>query len=43
MTMLTVTTKALDGLHVAELTAISPTFDPLDIGPTLSPLYPQLL
>ena len=43
MAWLAVTTKTLDGLHVAELSSISPTFDPSDIGPALSPLYPQLL
>ena len=43
MAELAVTTKTLDGLHVAELSSISPTFDPSDIGPALSPLYPQLL
>lgn len=38
-----ITIKALEPLHVAEVTALSPTFDPVDIGPAVSPLYPQLL
>ena len=33
MAELAVTTTTLDGLHVAELSSISPTFDPSDIGP----------
>ena len=43
MAELAVTIKTLGGPHVAVLSSISPTFDPSDIGPALSPLYPQLL
>jgi effector-binding domain-containing protein len=39
----TITVKDVAKLHVAELRAISPSFHPVDVGPTISPLYPLLM
>jgi DNA-binding transcriptional MerR regulator/effector-binding domain-containing protein len=37
-----ITVRAVPAAHVAELRGVSPTYDPVDVGPTISPLYTQL-
>ena len=43
MSTITITTIATAPVRIAEMTAVSPSFDPSDIGRTISPLYPELL
>ncbi|MEZ5407720.1 MAG: MerR family transcriptional regulator [Acidimicrobiales bacterium] len=38
----TVTTKRLPAVHLAVLSAVSPTFASADVGPVIQPLYPRL-
>ncbi len=38
-----VVVKSVPAQRVVEVSAISPSFEPNDVGPTITPLYPQLI
>jgi DNA-binding transcriptional MerR regulator len=43
MTTTVVETKSIPAVRVVGLSAVAASYDPADIGPTIQPLYPQLI